>query len=119
LPLQQNGKCVCADLGLSASDPQFSVFQELGSLGDKPRETLYFLTECVGWRRQSCGTMSNLEVHHREFRSHSGADSEENLITLCTACHAAVHHSTEFLSWGDNRSRSDCILSQWRKGNKL
>ena len=38
-----------------------------------------------------CGTMSNLEVHHREFRSHSGADSEENLITLCTACHARVH----------------------------
>jgi len=41
-----------------------------------------------GWRCQSCGTMSNLEVHHREFRSHSGADSEENLITLCAACHA-------------------------------
>ena len=35
--------------------------------------------------------MSNLEVHHREFRSHSGADSEENLITLCAACHARVH----------------------------
>ena len=45
-----------------------------------------------GWRCQSCGTMSNLEVHHREFRSHSGADSEENLITLCTACHARVHN---------------------------
>ena len=44
-----------------------------------------------GWRCQSCGTMSNLEVHHREFRSHSGADSEENLITLCTACHTRVH----------------------------
>jgi 5-methylcytosine-specific restriction endonuclease McrA len=43
------------------------------------------------WRCQSCGTMSNLEVDHREFRSHSGADSEENLITLCTACHARVH----------------------------
>jgi ATP-dependent DNA helicase RecQ len=41
-----------------------------------------------GWRCQSCGTMSNLEVHHREFRSHSGADSEENLITLCAVCHA-------------------------------
>ena len=27
-----------------------------------------------GWRCQSCGTMSNLEVHHREFRSHSGSD---------------------------------------------
>ena len=44
-----------------------------------------------GWRCQSCGTLSNLEVHHREFRSHSGEDSEENLITLCTACHAGVH----------------------------
>ena len=44
-----------------------------------------------GWRCQFCGTMSNLEVHHREFRSHSGADSDENLITLCTECHDGVH----------------------------
>jgi 5-methylcytosine-specific restriction endonuclease McrA len=44
-----------------------------------------------GWRCQSCGAMSNLEVHHREFRSHSGSDLEENLITLCVACHGRVH----------------------------
>jgi len=44
-----------------------------------------------GWRCQACGAMSNLEVHHKEFRSHSGEDSEENLITLCTACHAEIH----------------------------
>ena len=44
-----------------------------------------------GWRCQSCGAMSNLEVHHREFRSHSGSDSEDNLITLCCACHARAH----------------------------
>ena len=43
------------------------------------------------WRCQSCGTMSNLEVHHKEYRSHSGTDSEENLITLCNACHAVAH----------------------------
>ena len=43
------------------------------------------------WRCQCCGTMSNLEVHHRQFRTHSGADSEENLITLCATCHARVH----------------------------
>jgi len=43
------------------------------------------------WRCQSCGALSNLEVHHREFRSHSGRDSEENLITLCTTCHARAH----------------------------
>ena len=45
-----------------------------------------------GWRCQSCGTISNLEVHHKEFCSHSGHDSDENLITLCTTCHAGVHH---------------------------
>ena len=44
-----------------------------------------------GWRCQACGTMSNLEVHHQKFRSHSGADSAENLITLCAACHARKH----------------------------
>jgi len=35
--------------------------------------------------------MANLEVHHEQFRSQSGADSEQNLITLCRECHADVH----------------------------
>jgi len=46
-----------------------------------------------GWKCQACGTMSNLEVHHKEFRSHSGHDSEQNLITLCAACHTRLHQS--------------------------
>jgi len=46
-----------------------------------------------GWRCQSCGTRSNLEVHHKEFRSQSGDDSEQNLITLCAVCHADLHIS--------------------------
>jgi len=46
-----------------------------------------------GWRCQSCGTMTNLEVHHREFRSHSGADSEDNLVTLCANCHHSLHRT--------------------------
>ena len=49
-----------------------------------------------GWRCQSCGTMSNLEVHHKEFRSQAGDDSEENLITLCNACHASLHVGRSF-----------------------
>ena len=44
-----------------------------------------------GWRCQTCGSRSNLEVHHKEFRSQGGDDSEENLITLCTNCHENVH----------------------------
>ncbi len=44
-----------------------------------------------GWRCQACGAMSNLEVHHKQFRSQSGHDSEENLITLCAGCHGHLH----------------------------
>ena len=56
-----------------------------------------------GWRCQSCGAMSNLEVHHNQFRSHSGQDSEENLITLCTQCHAHVHHRRGILGSPEER----------------
>jgi 5-methylcytosine-specific restriction endonuclease McrA len=49
-----------------------------------------------GWRCQACGTMSNLEVHHKQFRSQSGDDSEQNLITLCSKCHAAMHDGSRF-----------------------
>jgi 5-methylcytosine-specific restriction endonuclease McrA len=44
-----------------------------------------------GWRCQVCGKRSHLEVHHQQFRSHSGEDREENLITLCHDCHSAEH----------------------------
>jgi len=43
------------------------------------------------WRCQLCGTMSNLEVHHRQFRSQGGDDSEKNLIALCSECHRTLH----------------------------
>ncbi len=44
-----------------------------------------------GWRCQFCGSRSNLEVHHLQFRSHAGPDSEQNLITLCADCHSTLH----------------------------
>ena len=47
-----------------------------------------------GWRCQCCGTRLNLEVHHKQFRSQGGDDSEQNLITLCAACHSLVHRGT-------------------------
>jgi 5-methylcytosine-specific restriction endonuclease McrA len=48
-----------------------------------------------GCRCQSCGAMSNLGVHHQKFRSHSGVDSEDNLITLCTVCHQMTYHKVK------------------------
>ena len=47
------------------------------------------------WRCQFCGSRQNLEIHHQRFRSHSGEDTEENLITLCTNCHSAAHHASQ------------------------
>jgi 5-methylcytosine-specific restriction endonuclease McrA len=46
-----------------------------------------------GWRCQFCGSMSNLEVHHQQFRSQSGEDADSNLITLCHSCHTRIHTS--------------------------
>jgi HNH endonuclease len=42
-----------------------------------------------GWRRQLCGPLSGIEVHHVQRRSQSG--HEDNLITLCSACHRGIH----------------------------
>jgi 5-methylcytosine-specific restriction protein A len=44
-----------------------------------------------GWRCQACGKMSNLDVHHKQYLSQAGNDCDENLITLCRACHVITH----------------------------
>ena len=49
------------------------------------------ILERDSWRCQNCGAKEHLEVHHKEFRSHTGDDSEENLITLCSSCHESAH----------------------------
>ncbi len=46
-----------------------------------------------GWRCQSCGSASQLQVHHLRFRSALGDDDIENLITLCFSCHEKIHRS--------------------------
>ena len=48
--------------------------------------------------------MSNLEVHHKAFRSRFGDDCEQNLITLCSACHATTHHGSA-VECGSSRHR--------------
>ena len=43
---------------------------------------------------QYCGGKhkdSRLNVHHIQFRSNGGSDSQENLITLCHTCHSLLH----------------------------
>jgi len=58
------------------------------------RELHRQVLERDAWRCQICGCMQNLQVHHLNFRSQSGADEEQNLITLCAQCHDEVHRKT-------------------------
>jgi len=51
-----------------------------------------------GWRCQRCGSCNDLQVHHMQPRSLLGGDVEENLITLCSACHQQVHLGAEAAS---------------------
>ena len=55
------------------------------------RELHRQVLERDGWRCQVCGSMQNLQVHHLKFRSQSGGDVEQNLITLCAECHELMH----------------------------
>ena len=55
------------------------------------RELHHQVLERDGWRCQVCGSMQNLQVHHLKFRSQSGGDEEQNLITLCAECHEQMH----------------------------
>jgi 5-methylcytosine-specific restriction endonuclease McrA len=61
------------------------------------------------WRCQCCGSMTNLEVHHHNFRSHSGKDTEDNLITLCNNCHGRLHSG---LATGSPRAEGRRILRE-------
>jgi 5-methylcytosine-specific restriction endonuclease McrA len=44
-----------------------------------------------GWRCQDCSAARELQVHHIHSRGQLGDDAEENLITLCAACHRDRH----------------------------
>lgn len=44
-----------------------------------------------GWKCQACGSLRQLQVHHKQFRSRSGEDQDDNLITLCASCHERIH----------------------------
>lgn len=45
------------------------------------------------YRCRSCGNkeLEALDPHHFVFRSQSGSDEEDNLITLCRRCHNKIH----------------------------
>ena len=72
----------------SASKLLKGGFPMYANISNKTRKAVY--------RRDSyacalCDSTKGLQVHHVIPRGKGGIDSEQNLITLCCFCHAAVH----------------------------
>lgn len=55
------------------------------------RRLMKRVLERDGWRCQRCGSLENLQVHHKIRRSQQGNDSLGNLETLCAYCHMHEH----------------------------
>ena len=55
------------------------------------RRLMKRVLERDGWRCQKCGSLENLQVHHKIKRSQQGGDALANLVTLCAHCHMAEH----------------------------
>lgn len=56
-----------------------------------PNETRRAVYRRDGWRCALCDSTQYLQIHHVIPRSVGGSDFPENLITLCSKCHAAAH----------------------------
>lgn len=53
---------------------------------------------------EGCGAATNLELHHRKFRSRGGQHSASNIIALCgwgnhTGCHGKAHSANPPEGW--------------------
>ena len=55
------------------------------------RRVMKRVLERDGWRCRKCGSLKDLQVHHKIRRSQQGHDALGNLVTLCAYCHMAEH----------------------------
>jgi 5-methylcytosine-specific restriction endonuclease McrA len=67
-----------------------------------------------GWRCQKCGSLENLQVHHRIKRSQQGDDVLGNLVSLCAHCHMAEHGQL-----GYEKSATQIMESAVHRGRRL
>ncbi len=55
------------------------------------RRLMKRVLERDGWRCRECGSLENLQIHHKTRRSQQGDDALDNLVTLCAHCHMGQH----------------------------
>jgi 5-methylcytosine-specific restriction endonuclease McrA len=51
------------------------------------------------WSCQVCKIRQNLQAHHIIYRSQGGKDELDNLLTVCSACHVAIHAMDVIISF--------------------
>lgn len=56
-----------------------------------PRKISDAVYERDGWKCRSCNNRNGLHPHHVTYAGKSGADTLDNLLTLCWKCHRGVH----------------------------
>ena len=57
------------------------------------------ILERDGHRCRDCGFPGRLEIHHVIPLHRGGSDEEDNLLTLCRACHLAKHARSRDEGW--------------------
>jgi len=73
------------------------------------RRLMKRVLERDGWRCQKCGTLENLQVHHKIRRSQQGDDCLDNLVTLCAYCHMAEHGQLSYSQTPTNAAAGQSI----------
>ena len=73
------------------------------------RRLMKRVLERDGWRCQKCGSLENLQVHHKIRRSQQGDDCLANLVTLCAYCHMAEHGQLSYSQTPTNAAAGQSI----------
>ena len=64
------------------------------------RRLMKRVLERDGWRCRKCGTLKDLQDHHKIRLSHQGHDALANLVTLCAYCHMEEHGQLSYQGKG-------------------
>lgn len=65
-----------------------------------------------GWRCALCDSTQYIQVHHCVPRGEGGTDEIQNLITLCSDCHALAH-GMDLRGWGAKKEDVDQAIVEY------
>ena len=95
------------------------------------RDTRREVYQRDGWRCALCDSPKYIQMHHAIPKSRGGSNEAQNLITLCSDCHALAH-GTDLRETGITKAEVEQAITEyladfyavevwypWRKNYKL